>query len=367
MLSKLPQGKSISALLLIAPFFFWGTAMVAMKGAIADTTPFFLAGFRLVPAGFLVLVAAMLSRREQPKTWKAWLWIALFALVDGTLFQGFLAQGLTRTGAGLGSVMIDSQPLAVALLAWILFGEKIGLIGAIGLLLGVGGISLLGLPQEWIRQWVDPTVWSCASFSFVPLDLISSLFDNGQWLMLMAALSMAIGTVMVRYVSRHVDPVVATGWHMVLGGLPLFVLSDWLEVDQWTALTATDWLALGYSTVFGSALSYGLFFYFASQGNLTSLSSLTFLTPVFALTFGNFFLAENLEPYQWLGVALTLVSIYAINQRDALAAKLWPAANDSLDPDRSRVDGDRADGSTMAAIAVGLADDSSPDHKISSP
>jgi hypothetical protein len=30
--------------------------------------------------------------------------------------------------------------------------------------------------------------------------------------MLLAAQSMAVGTVMVRWVSKHVDPVVATGW-----------------------------------------------------------------------------------------------------------------------------------------------------------
>jgi drug/metabolite transporter (DMT)-like permease len=59
--------------------------------------------------------------KPQPSGWKAWLWISLFALVDATLFQGFLAEGLARTGAGLGSVMIDSQPLAVAILCLWLF------------------------------------------------------------------------------------------------------------------------------------------------------------------------------------------------------------------------------------------------------
>jgi hypothetical protein len=81
-------------------------------------------------------------------------------------------------------------------------------------------------------------------------------------------------------------------------------------------------MALGYSTVFGSAIAYGLFFYFASSGSLTSLSSLTFLTPVFALLFGNLFLGEVLNPLQSMGVGLTLVSIYLINQRDTLGEKL---------------------------------------------
>jgi drug/metabolite transporter (DMT)-like permease len=142
--------------------------------------------------------------------------------------------------------------------------------------------------------------------------------------MLGASLSMAVGTILIRYVSRHVDPVVATGWHMVLGGIPLFLASAVLETQQWQFIDLSGWLALSYSTIFGSAIAYGLFFYLASQGNLTSLSALTFLTPVFALMFGNLLLAEKLSRLQWFGVSLTLVSIYLINQRDNIAAWLSP-------------------------------------------
>ena len=302
--SKLP----FASLLLIAPFFLWGTAMVAMKGVMPHTTPLFMAGIRLVPAGVLVLVAAALMGRPQPQGWAAWLWIALFALVDAALFQGFLAEGLVRTSAGLGSVMIDSQPLAVAVLAYWLFGEKIGLWGWLGLALGVLGISLIGLPDGWL---VGDT-------------LGSSRFQNGEWLMLLAALSMAVGTVLIRFVCRYTDPVTATGWHMILGGLPLFAISAGVESQQWVELELTEWMALGYSTIFGSAIAYGLFFYFASSGSLTSLSSLTFLTPIFALLFGNLFLSEVLSQLQWVGVGFTLISIYLINQRETLT----PASED---------------------------------------
>jgi len=106
-----------------------------------------------------------------------------------------------------------------------------------------------------------------------------------------------------------------------VGGLPLFALSARFETEQFVHLDAANWLAMGYSTIFGSAIAYGLFFYFAASGSLTSLSSLTFLTPVFALFFGNLFLGEMLSQIQWIGVGLTLVSIYLINQRDVLAEK----------------------------------------------
>ncbi|MFO0408887.1 MAG: DMT family transporter [Dolichospermum sp.] len=304
----------LTYLLLIAPFFLWGTAMVAMKGVIPHTTPLFMAGVRLIPAGVLILMVAAFMGKPVPKSWLAWLWIIIFALVDGTLFQGFLAEGLVRTNAGLGSVMIDSQPLAVALLSLWLFQEHIGLWGWLGLGLGITGISLIGLPEEWIFHLLDSGVT-------ITTDNWQDLFNSGELLMLLAALSMAVGTVLIRFVCRYADPVMATGWHMIIGGWPLWGMSSVLEAQQWQNLVLSDWIALSYATVFGSAIAYGLFFYFASSGDLTSLSSLTFLTPVFALIFGYIFLSEVLTIIQWLGVILTLISIYLINQRENIGVK----------------------------------------------
>lgn len=303
--------------------------MVAMKGVLPHTSPFFLAGTRMVPAGLVVLLVAWGLGRSQKITWQGWLWIALFALVDGALFQGFLAAGLERTGAGLGSVMIDSQPLAVAIMARLLFKEFVGVLGWIGLVWGILGISLLGLPDEWILSLLHgDTQWLLQG------NPLGVLLQGGECLMLLAALSMAVGTILINYVSRHADPVVATGWHMVLGGLPLYALSGLWETQQWQQLGLFDWAAVGYSTLMGSALAYGVFFFLAAQGNLTSLSALTFLTPVFALLFGNLLLDESLTSLQWVGVSFTLVSIYLINQRVVLTQKFrqWLLAYDRLTP-----------------------------------
>lgn len=350
---------SANPLILITPFFLWGTAMVAMKGVMQETTPLFLAGVRLLPAGLLVVAVSVLLGKQQPKGWRAWLWISLFALVDGTLFQGFLAKGLERTGAGLGSVMIDSQPLAVAVMARFLFQEWIGPLGWIGLLIGLVGISFIGLPDEWIIGLFQGHISNVGAASgpviTVEQEIWSGLFQQGEWLMLMAALSMAVGTILIRYVVRWADPVAATGWHMVIGGAPLMVAAvlDWLfgnaaeysdlsavgmaSVIQealadgtapWQGISLPGWLEMSYTTVFGSAIAYGLFFYIAAQGNLTSLSALTFLTPVFALLFSTLLLSESLSTLQWSGVVLTLISIYLINQRVQIAT--WLSAQLSI-------------------------------------
>lgn len=288
---------------LISPFFFWGTAMVAMKEVLPKVGPFFVASFRLIPAGLLLIAFAAAKGRPLPSGFNAWLSISLFALVDATCFQGFLAEGLLRTSAGLGSVIIDSQPLTVAVLAAFFFSESIGYVGAAGLVLGVVGLLLLELP-----------VIATDGTDF-------SLWGSGEWWMLLSAQSMAIGTVMVRWVSRFSDPVMATGWHMLLGGLPLVALSilnnDPAFNGTLNELSASDLSALLYTSIFGSAISYGVFFYNATRGSLTKLSSLTFLTPMFASIFGYLYLGESFSNVQLVGAFITLIAIYLVNYKNS--------------------------------------------------
>jgi drug/metabolite transporter (DMT)-like permease len=299
-------------LLLLLPFALWGTAMAAMKPLLDGGTPLQVASLRLLPAGLLLLLAALLLRRPLTVDRRDWAWLLAFALVDGSLFQGLLARGLTQTGAGLGSVLIDSQPLLVALLARSLFGEAINPVGWLGLLLGLLGILCLGLPAPLLGHW-----WLQG-----PQALDVHPWGQGELWMLAAAAAMAVGTVLCRYASRHSDPLVVTGWHMLLGGLPLLLaslapalggLQPWLPA--WDSL---EWGLMAYATVFGSALAYGLFFWFASSGDLTGFTALTFLTPVFALLCGVLWLGEQLRPLQWLGSALALVSVLLINRRRQL-------------------------------------------------
>jgi len=315
--------------LLVSPFFFWGTAMVAMKGVLTHVGPTFVATVRLVPAGLLLVAYAAATGRKQPNTAQAWGAIALFALVDAAAFQGCLAQGLERTSAGLGSVIIDSQPITVALLAAIFFGEKIGSKGAAGMVLGILGLCMLEVPPQVLQDGlealgqvdggiVNTMLGTQPALVEAQASVPGSVWDSGAWWMLLAAQSMAVGTVMVPWVCRFADPIAATGWHMIIGGLPLLALSLAQEgslAEELARITPSDTVALLYTSLLGSAVSYGVFFYNASKGNLTKLSSLTFLTPVFAAVFGFLLLGETLNAYQLSGASVTLLAIYLINAR----------------------------------------------------
>ena len=146
-------------LLMVLPFALWGTAMTAMAPLLASGGPWFVAAFRLLPAGIVLTVWAVISGRRWLLDPRDLAWFLLFTLVDACLFQGLLAFGLAKTGAGLGSVLIDSQPLLVALLARVLFAESINPVGWLGLALGLAGIVCLGVPADLLAHWwllLDP-------------------------------------------------------------------------------------------------------------------------------------------------------------------------------------------------------------------
>ncbi len=295
--------------LMILPFALWGTSMAAMTPLVSSAGAEFVASLRLLPAGILVLITTYLLKRDL-KIYKCDLkWFVVFTLVDATLFQLFLTYGISETGAGLGSVLIDSQPLIVALLARAIFGNLINPIGWLGLLFGAGGIIFLGFPQEFLEKW-----WLMSDTNVADIN-----FNVGEIWMLAAALAMALGTILIKLTCTKSDPVSVTGWHMVFGSLPLILKysldTHFESLPEWTV---TDWGLMSFASVFGSAIAYGLFFYFANNKEITGFSTLAFLTPVFALLSGGIWLDERLTIIQWVGVVFVLVSVFFVSQRRSL-------------------------------------------------
>ena len=180
--------KKLNWLLMILPFALWGSSMAAMAPLVKTGGTEFVAVLRLFPAGIVVLLAVMFIKRPLKIAKVDIWWFLAFTLIDGTLFQYCLTKGLVETGAGLGSVFIDSQPLLVALLARTIFGDPINPIGWIGLILVLGGIICIGVSPEVLGHWF---LMNQEAFEL-------DLFTHGQGWMLGAAMAMALGTVFIR-------------------------------------------------------------------------------------------------------------------------------------------------------------------------
>ena len=97
--------------------------MAAMTPLVSSAGPEFVASLRLLPAVILVLITTYLFKRDL-KIYRCDLkWFFVFTIkLMPLFFQLLLTYGIEKTGAGLGLVLIDSQPLLVAILARAILG-----------------------------------------------------------------------------------------------------------------------------------------------------------------------------------------------------------------------------------------------------
>ncbi|RDW13996.1 DMT family transporter [Paracoccus thiocyanatus] len=256
----------------------WGTTYIVFAQTLPTDHPILISALRALPAGLLML---LLVRRLPPL--RILLPVTVLALTNIGLFFALLLISAARLPGGITATLAACQPLLVALLAWPLLGRRPGM-GQIGLAaLGMAGVGLMVLNGG------------------LAFDLIGVLAGGG------AALSMALGIVLMEHWRDLAPPVQMTAWQLLIGGiliLPLALLVEGLPLHWETRNT----LGLGYLVLFATALSYWLW-----VGGVQRLGSrvsvLAFLSPVVALAIGIGVMEETLNAQQALGVAMVFLSI----------------------------------------------------------
>ena len=86
----------------------------------------------------------------------------------------------------------------MALLAALLFGEALGPAAVLGLALGVAGLLLLEVPEPVLADALASGPGAVAAALSGGAGGAGSVLESGEFFMLLAAQSRAVGTVMVR-------------------------------------------------------------------------------------------------------------------------------------------------------------------------
>ena len=143
----------------------WASAFVAIRHLGGDFSPGALAlGRNTVGAVVLLALAARRFRRPDAGEW--WrlvvigvLWYAVYNLA--------LNAGERRVDAGTASLVLQSAPVFVALLAAVFLSERFTVVKALGLALAIAGVGLIsprvtgtatwsGCCSAWSRRWSMP-------------------------------------------------------------------------------------------------------------------------------------------------------------------------------------------------------------------
>lgn len=264
----------------------WGLGWPIMKVALGEVPPWNFRTLCLVGGGLIILALAKgrgeslrVPRGELPA-------LLIVAAVNVTGWNLFSAYGIMLLEAGRAAVLAYTMPLWASLLGRIVLGERLTLGRILGLGLGLSGLAVLMGPETRV-------------LGKAPL---------GSLLMLGAAFSWALGTVLIKRKEWRISTTVFAGWQLLLGGVPVLLGTPVFEPFFWQIqISLKAYLAVAYVVLVGVVLGYWGWLRVIQIFPVTVASLGTLVVPALGVLSGGVLLGEPLG-WRELG-ALGLVTL----------------------------------------------------------
>ena len=127
----------------------FGASTPAAKWLLADASPWLLAGLLYLGSGIGLFIARLSlrilspSRSEAPIRGRQWFWLLGATLFGGVIAPVFLMYGLAGSDAATGALLLNTEGVFTALLAWFVFEENFDRRIFLGMVLILAGGALL--------------------------------------------------------------------------------------------------------------------------------------------------------------------------------------------------------------------------------
>lgn len=287
-----PRALILGTIVLLC--LLWGSTWWAIRICLEYQPPLSAAALRFVLAGAaMALVAPRLRRHETGSAPPPWLW---------------LCTGLCNFAGSYGILYVAEQhvPSGIAAVLWAVFP----------LLMALSGVLVLG---ETIRprQWLGFLL----AFSGIVAVFAGDLGGQGEvplghaLLLLGSPVVSAIGTTLVKRHGAGCSSVLLNRNGM-LAGAGLLVLAALVAESPTQLQYSTSWLlATLYLAVFGTAVTFGAYFWLLRTAPASQLALISYATPVLAMLLAAAVGDGKPDALAWFGTALVVAGIAVVVHR----------------------------------------------------
>ena len=277
-------------------YLCWGSTYGAILIAGQHLAPPLVGAIRTL-FSFVLIGAICLARGTSLRVPLRTAWqLALVGVLIMTANNVLLIWAETRVASGYASLVVATIPIFIALFETVLpHGERLNLRGWLGTLLGLGMLVLL---------W--PTLHHAANGGAGQ----RSLF--GFVLLIGAALSFAIGSILARRFRFRVDTFVATAWQIGAAGVVNLILATTGGCFQTAVWTRNGLLAIAFLAVFGTVAGLSAYTYLVQHVAITKVSTYAFVNPVIAVLIGAVLFHERLAPAELAGTVLIVAAVATV-------------------------------------------------------
>ncbi len=265
----------------------WASASVATKFGIQSADPLILANMRFFIAGGLMFLYAYGLKRNPLPRGKEWGQLAIFALLNTTVYLGAFVLAIKEVAAGIGSLSTATNPLFIIVMSAVWLKRPLRWYEGAGVVLGLGGVTLATYP------------------------LLQNSFATVRGLLILMGgmVSVSAATVYLARCKFQLPNVVINGWQVFLGGLQLlpFTLffADWSQAQ----FDGRFWGSVFWLIIPVSIAALQLWFYLVKQDAVRA-SFWLFLCPIFGFLYSSVLLNEPLSWHTFAGTFLVLAGLY---------------------------------------------------------
>lgn len=273
-----------------------GSVFVAIKIGVGIAPPVLLAAFRYdLTAIALLAIGGLVYDRWRPRTRQD-----LFGILFGGGFliaanNSLLFLGQQYTTSAVAAVTHSLNPILTMLVAYVALPKtRPTPIDVLGIVLGLGGVAVMARPS--------------------PSNVVTG--SRGIILILLAASSLALGSVALRRLDTSLPSIVITGWASALGaGLMHFVSLALGESPTAVSWTPTAIVVLLFLAGPGGVVAYGGYFYLIDRIGPTQSNLISYVAPLFAAVSGWFVLRESIQVFTAVGLCLIIGGFLLIKRR----------------------------------------------------
>ncbi|MFA3917787.1 DMT family transporter [Ruegeria hyattellae] len=266
----------------------WSSAFTSARIIVADASPLFSLAFRFLISGLLGVWIARLMGQSWHLTRAQWRATIIFGICQNALYLGLNFYAMQTVQASVAAIIASTMPLLVALANWLILGQRLNLMGVLGLLAGLVGVALIMGAR--ISAGVD-------------------LF--GVMLCGIGAVALTFATLSVRNATTGGNFMMVVGLQMLVGSAILFVAAPVFE----TIRVTPSWplvAAFAYTTLIPGLAATYIWFRLLDRIGAVRAATFHFLNPVFGVGIAALLLGERLTLLDVIGVLVITAGILAV-------------------------------------------------------
>ena len=284
-------------------YVVWGSTYLAIRFSVETMPPLLSAGARFLVSGALLCLAVLVfaGRGAFRMTWPQFGTAALVGVLLPAWGNGLVVVAERHVASGLAALLVACIPLYVVVLRR-LTGQRPSPMTLAGVAIGLVGLAvlLLGGPVAGTHG----TAWW------------------GPWLVLLAALGWAIGTVAGARLPVPPNPVTFSAVGMLVGGALLtfggVVRGERVVLAE---VSTASWLGWGYCVLFGS-LAFSSYVYALGRLPVSTVATYAYVNPVIAVLLGVLLADERFGPAQFAGGLVVLAAVVLVVRGEHRAKEL---------------------------------------------